>query len=111
MRTPFVFSAIALALSASPPLLAATAAGGAPAQVVILPVEQVVVLPIEQVGSDVPGPQSPSAARQEALAAYAENRRACREEADRGARRDCLDAAREDRDRLLEYAAQATPAR
>ena len=103
MRTTALFSTIALALSASPPLLAATAAGGAPAQVV--------VLPIEQVGSDVPGPQSPSAARQEALAAYAENRRACREEADRSARRDCLEAAREDRDRLLEYAAQATPAR
>jgi hypothetical protein len=102
MRTRALFSAIALASSASP-LVAGAAQPGMPVIIV--------TLPTEQVGSDVPGPQSPSAARQEAAAAYAENRRACLQEADRSDRRDCLEAARADRDRLLEYAAQSSPAR
>jgi len=99
MRTQAVVSAIAVAMTAGAPLWAGAAESGAQGRVV--------VLPTQRVGSDVPGPQSPSAARKEAAAAWAENRRACREEVDRSARRDCLQDARADHDRLLEYAAQA----
>lgn len=102
MRPQALFSIIAFVLSAGTPF-AGAAESDVPARVV--------TLPTEQIGSDVPGPQSPAAARQEALAAYAENRRACRDETDRSARRDCLAAAKADRDRLLDYASQAATSR
>jgi hypothetical protein len=98
-----LLSAIALAMGAGSPILASAASDASPATIV--------TLPTERIGSDVPGPQSPSAAREEAAAAWAENRRACREEADRQARQECLEAAREDRDRLLEYASQSSQGR
>ena len=99
MRTSILFSVVAVSLGVSPPLLAAPAERSAPARIV--------TLPTERVGSDEPGPQSASAAREEAAAAWAENRRACREEASRSARQECLEAARADRDGLMDYAAQA----
>ena len=99
MRNLIVFGVVSLALGASSPLLAASAGASSP--------ERIVVLPTERVGSSEPAPQSASAAREEAAAAWAENRRLCREEASRDARQECLEAAREDRDRLMDYARQA----
>lgn len=62
---------------------------------------RLVVLPVEHVGSSVPGPQSPAAAREEARAALAEARTECRREPDAASRRDCLAQAREEHDRLI----------
>ena len=99
MRSKAVVSAIAVAMTASAPLWAGAAESAAQGRLV--------VLPTQRVGSDMPGPQSPAAARKEAAAAWAENRRACREEIDRSARRECLEDARADHDRLLQYATHA----
>ena len=96
MRTPSIALIVALAAGAAG--FAASAADNAPPA-------RVVTLPTQRIGSDEPGPQSADAARHEAAAAWAENRRACREETDRNARRECLDAARADHDRLLAEAA------
>ena len=103
MRNLIVFGVVSLALGATSPLLAASAGSGSPARIVILPTERV--------GSSEPGPQSASAAREEAAAAWVENRRLCRAEASRDARQDCLEAAREDRDRLMDYARQVADRR
>lgn len=71
---------------------------------------QVVVIErFVQVGSTEPGPQSPSAARQEAAAALAVARRECAKEPDRASRQECLAAAREDHRNLIESANQRTP--
>jgi hypothetical protein len=53
------------------------------------------------IGSDEPSPESPAAARKEAAAALAQARKDCRKEPGRDEQKSCLDAAREDHDKLM----------
>jgi len=80
-------------------LASALACGGALAQ------SHAVPGPTITVGSTTPSPESPAAARAEAAAVWAQAQQTCHRERDHQARHDCLQAAREDRQRLLDEAA------
>jgi hypothetical protein len=90
MKTFAVTAAVALA--------SGIACGSALAQ------QRTVQGPTITIGSTEPSPESPSAARAEAAAVWAEAQQSCRQERDHQARHDCLEAAREDRRQLLHEA-------
>ncbi len=70
IRLPFATAALAAALF-SAGALAQTTDRAPGVTLIVLPTETI-VLPVEQVGSMVPGPQDPAAARKEAVAARAQ---------------------------------------
>jgi hypothetical protein len=90
VNTRTLTAALAIGLAVTAPALAAP--------------EKTVVGPTITVGSTQPPPETPAAARHEAVAALAQARQACRQEADRESRRACLAAAREDHDKLMAIA-------
>jgi hypothetical protein len=76
--------------------LVVAASGSAWAQTADTSASNMTVMPTETIGSTEPTPETPSAARKEAHAAFAQAERACRRESARDVRRDCLAAAHED---------------
>jgi hypothetical protein len=71
----------------------------------VLAQQRTVPGPTITIGSMEPTPEVPSAARAEAAAVWRQAQQTCRQERDAQARRDCLQAARDDRRQLLEQAA------
>ncbi len=76
--------------------LAVAAAGSTAAQAAGSSPPSMTVLPTQTIGSTEPTPEAPAAAHREAYAARTQARLACRGEASRDARQNCLAAAQED---------------